>query len=361
MSGKSLYIHYPFCKKKCPYCHFFVLPENQQGEEIWLKGVQKELSLYSITDPITVYFGGGTPSLMPPEWVEQLLFSKPQEVTLEINPEEITKEKLKAFKKAGINRCSVGVQSLQKEELILLGREHVPDRVETLLYTLADVGFENVSIDLMYDVPGQTFDSLKRSLDRLLTLPFTHLSLYNLTIEPHTLFYKRREALEKMRPSPKVSEEQFLYVRERLQVAGFEHYEISAFAKKGFRAIHNSGYWLGREFYGIGPSSFSFLDGVRRQNFSHLGKWSQALDKGEKPIELEDRLPAVDRLLELFVVHLRWLDGVDLPSFQERWGLLPSRTLKTLEKMESLGLIEKGPKLTLKGILLFDELAVDLI
>ncbi len=134
MSGnKSLYIHYPFCKKKCPYCHFFVIPEDQDGQKTWLKGILKELSLYSIVDPLTVYFGGGTPSFMPPEYIEQILFSNPQEVTIEINPEGITKEKLKAFKKAGINRCSVGVQSLQKEELILLGREHAPDRIEELL------------------------------------------------------------------------------------------------------------------------------------------------------------------------------------------------------------------------------------
>lgn len=362
MSGnKSLYIHYPFCKKKCPYCHFFVIPEDQDGQKTWLKGILKELSLYSIVDPLTVYFGGGTPSLMPPEYIEQILFSNPQEVTIEINPEGITKEKLKAFKKAGINRCSVGVQSLQKEELILLGREHAPDRIEELLYTLADVGFENVSIDLMYDVPGQTFESLKKSLNGLLKLPFTHLSLYNLTIEPHTSFYKRRQALEKMRPSPEVSQEQFLYVRERLIEAGFEHYEISAFAKKGFRAIHNSGYWLGREFYGIGPSSFSFLDNVRRQNIPHLEKWWRALEKGEKPISLEDPLPPEERLLELLAVNLRWLDGIDLIAFQEKWGPLPPRTFKTLNKLEDLGLIEKGPKLTLKGIFVFDQIAVELL
>ncbi len=213
----------------------------------------------------------------------------------------------------------------------------------------------------MYDVPGQTFESLKKSLNGLLKLPFTHLSLYNLTIEPHTSFYKRRQALEKMRPSPEVSEEQFLYVRERLIEAGFEHYEISAFAKKGFRAIHNSGYWLGREFYGIGPSSFSFLDNVRRQNIPHLEKWWRALEKGEKPISLEDPLPPEERLLELLAVNLRWLDGIDLIAFQEKWGPLPPRTFKTLNKLEDLGLIEKGPKLTLKGIFVFDQIAVELL
>ena len=362
MSGKkSLYIHFPFCKKKCPYCHFFVLPDKADGQKLWLEGVKKELQLYQVEDPLTIYFGGGTPSLMPPDFVAQLMRGSPEEVTLEINPESITKEKLKAFKNAGINRCSLGVQSLQKEELILLGREHPPDKVEEVLYMLADVGFENISIDLMYDVPGQTFESLKKSLNALLKLPFTHLSLYNLTIEPHTSFYKRRTELEKMRPPAEVSQEQFLFVRERLLEAGFEHYEISAFAKKGFRATHNSGYWLGREFYGIGPSSFSFLDGVRRQNIAHLEKWSKALEKGEKPIALEDHLPQEERLLELFAVHLRWLDGIDLEAFQQKWGKLPSRTFKTLDKLASLGLIEKGPKLTLKGLLVFDEIAVDLL
>ncbi len=357
MSGeKSLYIHYPFCKKKCPYCHFFVLPSREESEKLWLKGILKELSLYQFENPLTVYFGGGTPSLMPPEWVAEILYSSPQEVTLEINPEGITKKKLIAFKKAGINRCSVGVQSLQEEELLLLGREHLPSTTEKLLYILADVGFENVSVDLMYDVPGQSLNSLERSLDNLLKLPFTHLSLYNLTIEPHTPFYKQRIALEKKRPPPEESRQQFLLVREKLLEKGFEHYEISAFAKPAFRAIHNSGYWLGRPFLGIGPSSFSFLNNIRSQNHPHLDKWIQALEQNQKPISFTDPLSEEERLLELFVLNLRWLDGVDLSRYS-----LPPHTLNTLKKLEQQGLLLPGPRLSLEGILYFDEIAPELI
>lgn len=368
----SLYFHIPFCTKKCDYCHFFVLPNDLALHEKLLRGIKEEwllrkeqignLKLQSI------YFGGGTPSLMAPAFFEEILsWLNPDlsiEISLEVNPENASFEKLSAFKKAGVNRLSLGAQSFDDHLLQLLGRTHDHKTTLNTVEQSQKAGFENISIDLMYDLPQQTLQEWERTLKIAANLPITHLSLYNLTIEPNTLFYKRRKELKKEIPSPELSLSMYQTAFETLSRSGLYPYEISAFAKPGFHSIHNTGYWLARPFFGLGPSAYSFWDNVRFKNVSHFNKYVSSLENKALPVDLIDELPRPDRLRELLIIELRLLRGVDLVLFQQRHGLIEANLFAQIQT-----LIEKGwltlnndlLKLTTLGILFYDSIAEELI
>ena len=202
-TGKlSVYFHIPFCTKKCPYCHFFVIPHKKTSEEQLIAGLKKEWQwrkpLLQGKEILTVYFGGGTPSLLEPDTISELLEmvgGNPTEITLEVNPETVSYERMAAYKKAGVNRISIGVQSLDDSELITLGRNHGVSKASDAIKITKDAGFDNITIDLMFELPNQTLASWEKTLSKATQLPITHLSLYNLTFEPHTSFYKKQKEL----------------------------------------------------------------------------------------------------------------------------------------------------------------------
>lgn len=314
----GLYFHIPFCSKKCPYCHFYVLPNEDPLKLLLLEGLYAEWLMQSPKlkgkKIGSIYFGGGTPSLFGPEAIRTILNwidpKENQEITLEANPEDITPDLLKAYLDVGISRLSIGIQSLDDSSLNILERGHSAKKALKAINSAHQVGFSNISIDLMYDLPFQSLSSWEATLKAVKDLPITHLSLYNLTFEPHTLFFKRKKELSPHLPDPEKSLMMLQNAIQILEEIGLKRYEISAFAKPGFEAVHNSGYWTGRPFLGFGPSAFSYWEGARFKNISHLHRYHQKVTQNQSAIDFTEKLPYPNDLHELLAVRLRLFEAI---------------------------------------------------
>jgi oxygen-independent coproporphyrinogen-3 oxidase len=357
----SLYFHIPFCTKKCPYCHFYVIPNRSSYYPLLSEGIalewQAQLPKLHDKQIVSIYFGGGTPSLFPGigEILKQLPHSEQTEITIEANPEESSPELFSHFRSLGINRLSLGVQSLDDRSLQTLERIHSAEKAKLAISNAAKAGFTNISIDLMYDLPGQTEESWRYTLDQLDDLPIQHLSLYNLTIEPHTAFHKRKVQT----PGGELSLRFLMTALEKLETIGLKRYEISAFARPGHESRHNLGYWTARPFLGFGPSAFSYWEGERFQNIANLNRYTSMLKEGLSPIAFRERLPYPQNTLELLAVRLRLKEGVDLEQFP-----LPTQTENAIQKLISSGLLLKNEntlQLTDRGMLFYDTVASELI
>jgi len=307
----------------------------------------------------SLYFGGGTPSLLGPEKIQEILtwLEPPSgiEITLEANPENMTEESMRGYAQAGINRVSIGIQTLDNAMLKKLGRLHDGQKAQQAVLTTIAVGIENISVDLMYDLPGQDLLQWENTLDQVCRLPITHLSLYNLTIEPHTVFFKQRQLLEKILPNEEVSLQMYEMAVAKLSSAGLAQYEISAFAKPGFHSRHNVGYWTGRPFLGLGPSAFSYWENRRYRNIANLNKYHQL----ENPVDFEEELPELSRMRELLAIRLRLTKGIDLREWK-----LDEETRHVLEELitqELLVKTESNLRMTRKGILFYDTIAAEII
>jgi len=365
----SLYFHIPFCQKKCPYCHFFVLPNREEDKKIFQQALVKEwelrLPLFENQEIPSLYFGGGTPSLHP-DAIEAILdrahtlnLSPHVEITVEANPEQITPKLISRFKAMGVNRFSLGIQSLDDALLKILGRNHSSQTALEAVQTIYDDGITNITIDLMDELPHQTLESWENTLDQVVTLPITHLSLYNLTFEKNTVFTKKEALLRPHLPSPEASVQMLKMACEKLKPVGLIRYEISAFAKKGFEAIHNTGYWTGRPFLGLGPSAFSYWDGKRFRNVCHLKRYGEMLQIGELPVDFEEELPFPANVHERLAIHLRLNQGVDTQTFP-----VPETAKPILEELKEEGLIRQTNhhiQLTEQGRLFYDTVAERII
>jgi oxygen-independent coproporphyrinogen-3 oxidase len=372
----GLYFHIPFCSRKCPYCHFFVIPDDLNHKASFLHALRTEWNLRKAAlihkRIVSIYFGGGTPTKLAPQEIASLLdligkeisLAPDCEITLEANPEDVTGEKMRAYAQAGVNRVSLGIQSLVDTELQQLGRQHNAAQALQAVHTCHAAGLKNLSIDLMFELPYQTLTSWRKTLQPLKELPITHLSLYNLTIEPHTLFFKKRKTLEAVRPD---SEERLTMLQTaiaHLEAIGLSRYEVSAFAQLGYQARHNSGYWLGRPFLGLGPSACSYWDTKRSSNHAHFQRYLDAIQQGTLPIAFQEELPYPRDVQELFAIQLRLLSGIHLPSFEEQHGPLPDTlhaTLQGLQKKKWLCQDADMWRLTEEGLLFYDSVAVELI
>ncbi len=323
---------------------------------------------------VSVYFGGGTPALLGAPAIAEILswarVLQPfdavfPEITLEANPENITRKLMLEYAQAGVNRVSIGIQTLDSQLLSLLQRLHGPQKALDAVHATAEAGICNISIDLMYDLPGQTLESWRETLNQARKLPITHLSLYNLTIEPHTVFFKYREKLSGQLPDPETSLRMYQTAVELLGEYGLRQYEISAFAKADLYSRHNVGYWIGRPFLGLGPSAFSYWEKKRFRNIANLNRYCKALEAEESPIDFEELLDPEARLRELLVINLRLLSGVDLNVFQAEKGALDNETLIALSRLKGEGLLEDAAagrvRLTSQGILFYDAVASELI
>ncbi|HSX03797.1 MAG TPA: radical SAM family heme chaperone HemW [Rhabdochlamydiaceae bacterium] len=367
----SLYFHIPFCTKKCPYCHFYVIPHQSKAQNLLLNALAKEwqLLLPKIKNKtiVSIYFGGGTPTLIGAEAIQTILSwieREECEVTIEANPEEVTLQLMQQLKQAGVNRVSIGVQSLDDHLLATLGRTHNSQKAIQAVKKTYEAGITNISIDLMYELPGQTFESWHSTLKQVAKLPISHLSLYNLTIEPHTPFFKKKEQLIPLLPSQETNLDMLKMAVEELENSGLKRYEISAFAKEGFYSRHNVGYWTARPFLGLGPSAFSYFDKKRMRNSANLSRYSSLLNEGKSPIDFEEELFYPDNLHELLAVELRLLRGVDLLDFEKRHGKLPEMTHEKLKRLEQKGWIDiqnKVASLSPEGLLFYDSVAEEII
>lgn len=373
----SLYVHVPFCTKKCPYCHFFVQPDSLESQNIFLSALAKEWELRA---PLlknkkiaSIYFGGGTPSLLPAKSLEKILdwiqngpapLASSCEITLEANPETISLQSMQEFASVGINRVSIGVQSFDDTLLQILGRTHNSDKAKKAIHTTYEAGLTNLSIDLMYELPHQTLSHWKHSLKQVADLPITHLSLYNLVFEPGTSFHKKSKILSPALPSEEDCLTMLQEAVSHLESYGLKRYEISAFAKPGYESLHNTGYWTARPFLGLGPSAFSYWEGRRFRNKSHLKKYAELLEQNTFPEDFEETLSFEEKQKELLAVELRLLQGVDLQIFEKKHGLLSSSLHRSLQTLLAKQWIkQEGSKylLTEEGLLFYDSAASELI
>ncbi len=369
----GIYLHIPFCRRACHYCNFH-FSTSLALQNDFLTALLKEISLqkdFLQGEPVgTIYFGGGTPSLLENAQLESILralqqhfsISDDAEITLEANPDDIDAQKLSGWKQAGINRLSIGIQSFFEEDLQWMNRAHNATQAYRCL-SLALEQFGNITIDLIYGSPGLTDDKWKRNVATAIDLGIPHLSCYALTVEPKT-------ALDSMIRSHKSkavnSEDQarhFLLLMDWLQQAGYEHYEISNFALPGHRSRHNSSYWQGKKYLGLGPSAHSFNGTDRQWNIANNALYIQSLKNDVVPFELET-LTETQRLNEYIMTGLRTLEGINLSYIRQRFGKWAEESIRKASRTHIDGLLleEKGSQLRLtgRGKLLCDGITVDL-
>lgn len=320
---------------------------------------------------VSVYFGGGTPSLLDLEnfkrifsWIkEKYSLSDSCEISIEANPEELEISTLKAYLKLGINRISLGVQSFCDSELNILKRGHSAKEAIDAVYTCKKAGFQSISIDLMYELPRQSLKSWEKSLQIAVKLPISHVSLYNLVFEKHTAFFKERKTLKALVPNDETGRQMYDLALEYFHLNGLEQYEISAFAKAGFHSKHNIGYWTGRPFLGLGPASFSYWKKKRYKNIANLIRYRKALENGHHAIDFQERLNIEDQKKELLTLSLRLKSGICLKEFEQNFGKLSKDTLQSIEKLQALGLLVHNEHLALsqEGLRFYDSVASELI
>jgi len=313
---KGLYVHVPFCRSKCPYCDFYSLP-SLKGAKGYLKLILEELNLLKpdFCQFPTVYFGGGTPSVMDGNFFEAILSKVGQfsEVTVELNPEDATAEKLRTLREIGVNRVSLGLQSLSQKHLKTLGRCQTLEENLKALETALKF-FSNVSVDLIYGVPGQKPQEFIKELQKLLEFPVKHVSLYSLTVYEETPLGRAVRGGKVELPDEGTVEEIYLQAVALLSSAGFKHYEISNFALPGFESKHNLLYWKVENYLGVGPSAASLAGNLYWKNAPSLKNYGELLSKGRRPSTEEVEMTDWE-LLELKVaMGMRLTEGVELPE-----------------------------------------------
>ena len=320
---KGLYIHIPFCVKKCSYCDFYSLPDSLHTSESFVNAIIKESEMYAKMSFQTIYLGGGTPSLLGGKLVTDLIYGLGkslnlayiEESTIEVNPESATTEFMEAIRYAGINRVSVGVQSLNDNELKTVGRIHTSTQALDTVVLAKQLGFKVVSADLIIGLPGQTRVTLRRSLDALIQSGIEHLSLYCLTLEEGT---PMAENPPYDLPSDDIQAELFQYASSYLGEYNYTHYEISNFALKGHECKHNLNYWQGGEYLGLGPAAASHLDGRRYKNRADLKGY---LKKPCCQIEDYENLNQKEKAAEEAMLRLRLLaEGIDINQLMTKFG-----------------------------------------
>ena len=339
----SLYVHIPFCLRKCRYCDFLSAPQTDIDRERYVKALIREIKTQKDCPagrPVdTVFFGGGTPSVLSADQIgriidalrEVFLILPDAEVSLETNPGTADFEKLSAFKEAGINRLSMGVQSMHDEELHLLGRIHTAEQALEAFKTARAAGFDNINIDLMSALPGQTFDSWADSLRQAVEWRPEHISAYSLIIEPGTPFSALYDAGElPPLPDEETDRKMYHYTREYLAQHGYGRYEISNYALKGRECRHNSGYWTGHPYLGFGIGAASYVNGARFSNIPDFETYIVEMEKAGIPAEIEQvyekirteihSLTEQEKMEEFMFLGLRMTAGVKTSDFASRFG-----------------------------------------
>ncbi len=370
MSG--VYIHIPFCKKACHYCNFHFSTSMRHADDM-VNAIRQEIRLRKQDAKLpveTIYFGGGTPSVLITQQLRVLLgevynqfevIDNP-EITLEANPDDLSSAYILAVQNLGVNRLSIGVQSFLDDELTLMNRAHNASQALSSVERAKKV-FDNVSIDLLFGNPNTTLDDWKRNLDRALQLEVPHISSYALTLEPKTVLERFVDKGLVSTLDENVVEAQFHHLVDTLTQAGYDHYELSSFGKAGYHSQNNMGYWQGKTYLGIGPSAHGFDGNQRYWNVSNNASYMQQITKGELPQTIE-KLSVVDRFNESIMVGLRASWGVSLQAMENDLGLRYRQHLEDQAKRfvdEGLLHIDNNAlKTTPKGTFLADGISADL-
>lgn len=375
MKEMELYIHVPFCIKKCAYCDFLSAPageeERQRYVETMIKEIQgyrKKYQEYCVT---TIFVGGGTPSVLSGEQIKEVfnalrasfVIDTQAEITIEVNPGTVTEEKVEAWMQAGVNRISIGLQSVNDEELQMLGRMHTYKDFLNTYHLLRDKGFNNLNIDLISAIPGQTLESWKKTLSTVAELEPEHISAYSLIVEEGTPFYTiygeggADGNLESVvQPLPDEETERFIYEETEmiLQKYGYDRYEISNYAKPGYACRHNEGYWRRVNYLGVGLGASSLIENQRFRNFSTYDAYMDAIQNQKLFHEEGESLSVTDEMEEFMFLGLRMMSGISREEFQKKFGkkieTVYEKQIQQLKKDGLIEFVENRIRLTKRGI-----------
>ena len=364
----GIYVHIPFCVKKCDYCDFISYSDKFNLQEEYVKKLIEEIEdnrdLLKQNNITTIYIGGGTPSSINPELVKSILDriyeeanikNKDEiETTIEVNPGTVTKNNLQMYKNCGINRLSIGLQSTNNNILKLIGRIHNYEQFFNTYNWAIEAGFNNINVDLMLGLPNQTINDLKQSLERIVNLkPIpNHISVYSLIVEEGTKIEKKINSGKLILPEEKEERNQYRYTKNYLELNGYKHYEISNFARKGFESKHNMNCWEQKQYVGFGLAAHSYINGCRYSNTNNLEEYLSYKSKDIKIIHEKQSIE--DMKKEYMLLGLRKLDGVNISKFKEKFGENPIYIFKNeLQKLVEEELIEidlDNIRLTNKGL-----------
>lgn len=366
----GIYIHIPFCKQACTYCNFH-FSTNLVYKDALVNALHRELDLrktYLPGKPVTtIYFGGGTPSLLHATEIKSLIshihllyeVEPESEVTLEANPDDLNPSYLRQLHDAGINRLSIGTQSFFDEDLKFMHRAHHAGQALESIHMSKEAGFDNITIDLIYGIPGSSMDKWRQNLQQAFELDIPHLSCYALTVEPRTILSDQIKKGKSPSPEDEETIRQFEFLMEEAEQRGWQHYEISNFAKAGFESKHNSSYWQGAEYLGIGPSAHSYREGERQWNVSNNHRYLKAIAEG-LPYYESEQLSPINVYNELVLTRIRTSEGLDLLKVPESFR---PRLIQSAEKhLQDGHLVQEGNyyRLTRKGKFVADRVTVDL-
>lgn len=373
----GIYIHIPFCRQKCYYCDFLSFCNEEEKIEKYIKCLVKEIKKAGSENKLlsengieekylvkTIYIGGGTPSILDKRYVGQIIntiknnfqISKKREISIEINPGTIDKEKLEYYKKIGINRLSFGLQTTKNKLLKEIGRIHTYREFEKAYKLARNIGFKNINIDLLIGLPKQKIEDVKDSLKKIASLNPEHISVYSLILEENTKLFEMIQRKEKILPEDEEERQMYWFVRGYLKKNDYNHYEISNFSKKGYECKHNIDCWNQKEYLGFGVGASSFLNDVRFSNTNKLEIYMNNIDNENysKNINLDEKLSLSSKMDEYMILGLRKLEGVSIKKFTEKFKLSPIFVyLNTIEYLEKNELIRiKGDRIFLsnKGI-----------
>ena len=372
----GLYIHIPFCASRCIYCDFYSEVKGDLLMKPFVEALKKELCLrkgYLQGEPLqTIYFGGGTPSSISPNVYQDLFevihehfqVDTKAEITLEANPDDLSKNYLQALADLPFNRLSIGIQSFVDEELTFLNRRHNAQEALDAVSSSREAGIDNISIDLIYGLPGQTRESWKASLETALSLQVPHISAYSLTYEEGTKLWSLLATGKVREVDEELSLSFFNMLMDDLSEAGYEHYEVSNFCKPGFRSRHNSSYWEGVNYLGLGPSAHSY-DGISREwNVRSIQKYIEGIKK-DVPIVEKEILSVVERYNDLVITRLRTQEGIRLADVEAVFGVeVLNYLLRQADKHQLLGHVNMEDDclfLTRRGLFVSDGVMVDLM
>lgn len=365
--AKGVYLHIPFCHQICNYCDFNKVFFKNQPVDEYIEAVGKELEMLLERYPNdfqqvkTIFVGGGTPTALTPAQINRLLdliklyipFDHLVEFTTEANPDELTEEKLEVLKQGGVNRLSLGVQSFHEQLLKQLGRTHSIKDVYKTIDDAKRIGFENISIDLMYGLPGQTMDVWEDTLNQALSLDLPHYSAYSLIVEPKTVFYIQYMKGKLQLPPEELEADMYGLLMEKMESRGRIQYEISNFAQQGFYSRHNKLYWDNEEYVGIGAGAHGYLNGIRYSNIAPINKYIQAVREKSLPILHEHLVTNEEKMEEEMFLGLRKNEGVSYVEFEKKTGAaMKEKYGDIIQRLTNQGLLMEEDfrvKLTKKG------------
>ncbi len=369
MPDLSIYIHIPFCRRRCGYCSFVSSAGREKDIPAYVGALVAEIGLRRRLDMVvrTIYLGGGTPSLLEPSQIEDILEAirdnyavrYDAEITLEANPGTVDGDYLRDVRLAGVNRLSLGVQSLDDDELAMLGRLHNASEARQAVSWARAAGFDNLSLDFIYGVPGRSVEKWREMLGEITGMGAEHLSLYALTLEEGTAMAEAVARGEIAAPDPDAAAQEYEMAGEALEGAGYRQYEISNWARPGFESRHNMAYWTGEPYLGLGCGAHSFIDGERRANTGDLDGYMRALGEGHLPEQTAEKLDERTALGEAMMLGLRLNRGVLASDIGARFDIDLREYFKAeIEELTALGLLEaweRGIRLTARGRLLGNE------